>query len=368
MTISPTLGITPIDTAPIMRFGEAASQQLQQFGQQLRNDLTTIQTNQQLQGFAQSLPNDVNPNSNPDFYSQINSAASQYPLAAHSPVGMSILNQLGKAHSDAMQTLLLGEKLNQYKAQPGTNTIFNPVTGESKSTDATPLRPVQGKVVYQKGIPIGNIDPQTGELKPFDPQNLPPPPKDNSGVRTVGNHVIDINQTDDNGNPKILYTGEKPPVLKTVNGSVVDVSDPDNPKEIYKATEKDKQVSPTATFNKVQQAQRDLTEAEAEHARNLAQFESTKNRALKAGDSIDDKLQKEYDKAESNVRGSQKKVDNFRKTLDVLKGPSDALPGEPPLSPTAPGVDKETAKKFLKQANGDVDKARELAKAAGYAL
>jgi len=368
MTISPTLGITPIDTAPIMRFGDAASQQLQQLGQQLRNDITTIQTNRQLQDFAQALPTDVDPNNNPDFYRQINSAASQYPLAAHSPVGMSILNQLGKAHADSMQTLLLGEKLNQYKAQPGTNTIFNPVTGESKSTGATPLRPVQGKVVYQKGIPLGTLNPDTHEVDPFDPQNLPPPPKDNSGVRVVGNHVIDINQTDPDGNPKVLYTGKEKPVLKDVGGTLVDASDPNNPREIYKAPEKEKQVSPTATFNKVQQAQRDLTEAEAEHARNLAQFESTKNRALKAGDSIDDKLQKEYDKAESNVRGSQKKVDNFRKTLDVLKGPSDALPGEPPLSPTAPGVDKETAKKFLKQANGDVDKARELAKAAGYAL
>lgn len=232
MTISPTLGITPIDTAPIMQFGQAASQQLQQFGQQLRQDITTIQTNQQLRGMADALPTDVDPKTNPDFYHQMNTAATQFPLAAHTSVGASILSRLGAAHADAMQEMRDQGKEALYHPLPGTNSVYQPSTGNTKQTNATPLRPVQGKVVYQKGVPVGTIDPTTGDLNTFDPNDLPTIQTEKR-IKVIGNHAVDLTDPE---NPKVIYTSEKdrPPVLRTVNGTIVDVSDPANPKEVFR--------------------------------------------------------------------------------------------------------------------------------------
>jgi len=320
-----------------MRFGEAASQQLQQFGQQLRNDLTTIQTNQQLQGFAQSLPNDVNPNSNPDFYSQINSAASQYPLAAHSPVGMSILNQLGKAHSDAMQTLLLGQKLNTQQAIATGHDITRENVAQ---TGAQSRENVAGTRL--SGVMAGLDSKQNLFTQAEEGRNQ------RAGIKVIGNHVVDLNQSDEDGNPKILYTGKEKPVLKDVGGTLVDASDPGNVKEIFQSQPK------SVTPNKTEDLKTKLIDAEAENKKNEALWENSRAELMKPDANPDQKAKDQHAKFEAAYRQSQAKVMGLRGQLGAL--------GQ------TQKIDKATAKKFFEQANGDIDKAKELAKQAGYAF
>lgn len=74
------------------------SQLLQQLGQQVRQDVQTIQTNRQLQGLAQAAQN-VNVEST-DFPKQAIGLLSQYPMAAQTPVGAAAISQLGMAHRE----------------------------------------------------------------------------------------------------------------------------------------------------------------------------------------------------------------------------------------------------------------------------
>lgn len=122
MNISPTLGITPINTAPISQFGAAASAQLQQFGAQLRDDITTIQGNEQLKNMAQQLqgvdPTDLSGN----FPSQMTQAIASNPLGAHTPAGISILSTLGNAHQGAIQQAIWGQRIAGNLAVTGMKT------------------------------------------------------------------------------------------------------------------------------------------------------------------------------------------------------------------------------------------------------
>lgn len=113
MTISPTLGISnQYDARPVMEYASIASQSLQQLGAQLQNDITTIQTNQQLRSFQQDLQG-INPldTKSPQFAVQMTQAITNNPLAAHSPVGIQAINQLGAAHQAAIQGGFLGQRL-----------------------------------------------------------------------------------------------------------------------------------------------------------------------------------------------------------------------------------------------------------------
>ena len=137
MTLSPTLGISPVSTAPISNFGAVASEQLQQLGQQLRQDITTIQSNEQLKslgsqlsglnpGLVPQMDQDGQPlkdNSgkpilgpDPNFAAGMTQAISQNPLGAHTPAGISIISQLGAQHSAYLNSLNLQNKLSTQQA------------------------------------------------------------------------------------------------------------------------------------------------------------------------------------------------------------------------------------------------------------
>lgn len=225
MTVSPTLGITPINTAPISQFGAAASAQLQQFGAQLRDDITTIQGNEQLKNMAQQLQG-ANPNSmDGSFASQMTQAISQNPLGAHTPAGISILAQLGNAHTNYVQSSLLGQKLNAYKPLPGTSDLFSPGTGDVQQTGATPLRPTR-PVVVGKGAG-GVYDPNTGAFQSADdlgiPQNSPGKWKLNGGVMyndTTGEQKDVTPFIKDNWNPVLNGDGSVSHYLNKSTGEV----------------------------------------------------------------------------------------------------------------------------------------------------
>lgn len=106
ITISPTLGISnQYNPAPMEQYAQIASQGLQQLGAQVQQDITTIQTNQQLRGLQSDLQG-INPadTKSPAFGAQMTRAVLNNPLAAHSPVGMEAINQLGQAHQAALQS------------------------------------------------------------------------------------------------------------------------------------------------------------------------------------------------------------------------------------------------------------------------
>jgi hypothetical protein len=104
MTISPTLGISnQYNPGPMEQYAAIASQGLQQLGAQVQQDITTIQTNQQLKSLANDLQGiDPTDTTSPKFGSQMTQAVLNNPLAAHSPVGMQAINQLGASHQAAL--------------------------------------------------------------------------------------------------------------------------------------------------------------------------------------------------------------------------------------------------------------------------
>jgi hypothetical protein len=96
MEVSDTLGVRPVDTQPIMQFAAAQSQGLQQLGAQVQDDLTTITTNHQLNNLGAALSN-LDP-TDEKFPVKMAQAVMANPLAAHTPVGIAAINQLGQAH------------------------------------------------------------------------------------------------------------------------------------------------------------------------------------------------------------------------------------------------------------------------------
>lgn len=130
MTVSPTLGISPFNPGPLENFAAMQSQQLQQFGQQLRQDVTTIQGNEQLKDMAQQLQG-VNPGlvddgkgglmPDPNFASQMTQAIAANPLGAHTPAGISIISQLGAAHQGALQQAIWAQRIGGMEGVAGIN-------------------------------------------------------------------------------------------------------------------------------------------------------------------------------------------------------------------------------------------------------
>src|SRR4051812_9308591 len=90
------LGVPEYDPSLDRLNMQLQSQAIQQLGAQVRSDLTQIQTNRQLQGFSQGLQG-LSTNS-PDFGRGVVGLMTQYPLAAHSPVGQAAINTLGAEH------------------------------------------------------------------------------------------------------------------------------------------------------------------------------------------------------------------------------------------------------------------------------
>lgn len=110
MAIDSTLGVRPIDTGFLRDISRQQSAMLEQLGAQVRSDVTQIQTNRQLQGFSQAVQG-IDPTSK-GYAQQIIGAISSYPLAAQSPLGGAVINQLGAAHSLWQQEQAQGRRDN----------------------------------------------------------------------------------------------------------------------------------------------------------------------------------------------------------------------------------------------------------------
>jgi len=162
------MGIRQFDPSLDIQAMHAQSQLLQQLGARVRTDIATIQTNRQLAGLAQAAQN-VNVES-PDFPKQAISLISQYPMAVQSPVGAAAINQLGAAHKLWAQEQAAIR--NPYTPVAGTNAILNRQTGQVTQLPegSRPSHPIQ----INKNT-TGVYDPATGETLPVGAIGLPEP-------------------------------------------------------------------------------------------------------------------------------------------------------------------------------------------------
>lgn len=362
MVIDPSLGIRPANLAPLEANQQQMMTGLQQLGLQLRNDLQTIQTNRQLQSFGQQLQ-DIRPDSN-DFAPQIVQAIAQNPLAAHSPAGIAIINQLGDAHKAYIQTTLLAQKLRTGQYTPG-EVVYDDQGNEIGVYDAkgaivpknryTPRDtnayvPVQQKDKYGNTVGVQSFNRKTGQ---FESTGLPAPGGTAAGEGDLtaqpkaGDPIIDPNDPQKSriiGQYKVNSKGDLEPSYypQRSDGSVA---------------------SKVAVYSQLQD---NVAKKFADAAASKAKVDSA---GFLTSEATKKQWMDEYNAKLKEANDAKKELDEMKSKLGLN---TDAIPGIPPPAPAGAAgaavrqLDRATAQDFLKQANGDVNAARKLARDAGY--
>lgn len=177
---------------------------LQNLGNQIRQDVTTLMARRQMQGLAEGLQS-VDTTS-PQFGRQVAGLFAQYPLAAQSPLGQAAISQLGAEfklnQQIAAEDRRFGNQLGGYAAKDfiENRPYGSPVTAQGLYSVATGggVQPEPGGAnVYQ---PTGTLQPvqpaQPGEQPLFDvtdtvsvdipaaqPQAAPVPPVSSVGAQ-----------------------------------------------------------------------------------------------------------------------------------------------------------------------------------------
>lgn len=309
MTISPTLGISnQYNPAPMEQYAAIASQGLQQLGAQVQQDITTIQTNQQLRGLQSDLQG-INPTDtkSPAFGAQMTRAVLNNPLAAHSPVGMEAINQLGQAHQAALQsdTRLgvagLGAGAREYSADvgAGARTDVAGINADSREN-------------------IANINAQSRA----DANG------NKSHVTRPGDKVID-------GKGNILF--ENPPESKTVKPTIVPLNamvlDADN--NVIATNKPDSTKAPTEFVKDNDKAEADYGKAVAVNTKAQVLFGQTPDDPIaKANAAAAESARKS---AEINVVRTRDRLRPYQQSsgtpVDGLG--SGAAPSPSPVTPSA---------------------------------
>lgn len=308
------LGISDFDPSADINYGRTTSIALQQLGNQLREDMTAIQTNKQVKSLGETLKN-LNPQSG-RFPTDLMSAAVAHPLGVQHPVGQMAITTLGAAHKAWAAENLVDKRLSAQENRP--------------SYGAGPRG-----MVYNR---------RTGDVT-REPDYPPMPEKETPIQREEREkRMIDYRAKNRAGRLQKVLNGD---------GTVAYFIDPDTRETIMP----EDLGAPETTPRPV--AQRKVGVKDVEYLNNLTdellstEARLAKERAKTKTLGFGGPDQAQITRLEAQVKATQEKVKLATEALGVGKTKS---------------LDIETAKALLQEAGGDKAKARELAIARGYSL
>jgi hypothetical protein len=337
------LGIEPNNIAPqlIQNSGAALVQGIRQIGQQISGHLTEIQTKRDLGAMAQEMQG-LNVQSN-EFPVQLTQMLSRHPLAAKDDRGQMALSILGKAHG-------------QWQAGEAEARAFN----RAMAMQTRRTQDARSQTIFEEDL-----------------RNKRP-------VNVAGVGLVDPTEIDPvTGQAKVLAaapprTGSLRPTVLAPGAKAIDATGKvlaENPKSAL-PTASESRLQKKSKIDLLLRRDKDLQTEIANSIRRRDSLSQERMKITKGDDPNAAYLDNTVKAIEEEVGTLRKRRSELQKAIESIEvaGADEAAADDLGLPPITPGaaamrqLDKATAAELLKQAGGDAQKARQLAKDQGYSF